>query len=149
MDLVAEPATTAGLYEHEDPKQEKENNMPDTITLKELRAEWPDLVEQIAKEARSDLEAKLKEVAAERDVLQAEKKQAVKLAETRKALKAAGWSDDAITEQRLATAAKLDQDELKEFIAGVPVQKPKSKERHESLDWLANTKSFAESVIVQ
>lgn len=52
VDLVADPATTRGLFEATDHQEEEGANMPaDTLTLEGLKANYPALVETIATQA--------------------------------------------------------------------------------------------------
>jgi len=50
VDLVADPATTRGLFEDTQPEEE-EAEMADTPTLESLKADHPELVEAIGKQA--------------------------------------------------------------------------------------------------
>lgn len=67
VDLVADPATTRGLFEGDQANHEEANDMP--ITLEQLKAEQPDLIEAIGK-AAVEAYAKSKEVTDQREALE-------------------------------------------------------------------------------
>ena len=54
VDLVADPATTRGLFEATEP-DERETIAWDDITIEELQARRPDLIEPILDEAQAEL----------------------------------------------------------------------------------------------
>lgn len=89
VDIVTRPATTDGIFEHEESEEEM------SLTLEELRAKHPEIVEQIAKEA----------VTKTADATE-QQKLAAELAETKKKLEAME-AEQAATKLREATRTKF------------------------------------------
>ncbi len=86
VDVVADPATTNGLFEHEEPLEESEMDMS-TLTMDQIKASRPDLLQSIqeqtlaAHEASEETKARqdeLKTLREENDRLKAEKEVAAK-----------------------------------------------------------------------
>lgn len=143
VDLVADPATTRGLFEHQG-DEESEANMPQDLTLASLKADHLGLVESIVTEALAThansesskaKDALLKEQAEKLDAFEATAALNAKRVKVDAALKEAKLPDELVTEvftEQLLGAK--DDAALKLLIddrAGLakPANKPRSKEQ--------------------
>jgi chorismate mutase len=153
VDLVADPATTRGLYEQaqQDPAQQSKNVPPYSLvqaTLEQLKAERPDLIESLLLEQRAELE----QLRAERDAAVLEQQIAAELA-------TAGLDAALVTElfrQQLrstsdaATRRQLILERV-QFAKAVGAARPSSKDQHsveaQSLPWTTgDVKGFAQRI---
>jgi hypothetical protein len=164
VDLVADPATTRGLYEQAQLPAEGTKLLPTSLaelTMERLKAERPDLVESLVLEQASksseqveirQLRTELEHLRAERDASQLDKQIASELA-------TAGLDAALVTElfrEQLRSAAdaaarrQLILERL-QFAKALAASRPSSKDQHQvevhSLPWApVDSKSFAQRI---
>lgn len=107
VDLVADPATTRGLFEHTGDEEIEVDMGENTLTLASLKADHPGLVKQLLTEAMNDLangeasqakDALIKEQATKLDAFEAGKALDAKRAKVDAALKEAKLPEELATE---------------------------------------------------
>ncbi|MHC4179900.1 MAG: hypothetical protein ACYSWU_20530 [Planctomycetota bacterium] len=126
VDLVADPATTRGLFEATETTEEEGANMPtDTLTLEGLKADYPALVEKIstqAVEAFKDSEENAKQTKALKEALEKIDKLelAEKVAQQVEAVKAmieeAKLPEAAVTKVFISQMTEADEETRKALI---------------------------------
>ena len=169
VDLVADPATTQGLFESEVPTQEEGTNMDD-VTLDKLKTERPDLVTAISESAISDhadseeQKAKQKKIEENLSTLEKENKQLKEDADKAKKeiafkalIESSGVDPEKIDEKMLEHLKTVDEETAKMLLENMKVGvssngKPKSTEQNakENIDNKQakdmDTKTFVESI---
>lgn len=163
VDLVADPATTSGLYEH---TEEPDAMSLTEATLEQIKSARPDLVTAILEDAKSGDESKERDkqfalLEAEVKTLRAEKAASERKAAVDSKLTEAKLPSEVLTEKMRKLAHGMEDAELVEFIEelkgiakGVPSkpsgQKPKSSEQTQVtegvLPQVIDTKSFVSAL---
>ena len=161
VDLVADPATTFGLFESDQANAQEENDMPLTeLTLKDLQDGRPDLIEQLleaerASETQQEKDRKIKELTEQVDQLEV----AAKLRELHdtieQELAAANLPEMMLTEvfrktlQGTADAERRAEliKERQELAKAAKIQKPVSREQQTTEGTIKTTEQFVEAIV--
>lgn len=139
VDIVADPATTAGLFEHTDPTAGGQPMSLETVTLESLKAERPDLLECLRSELAEGEQAKqqaaeLKALKEELDQLKAEKALAEEREKVNQLIAEAKLPEATVTDIFCEQVLVADPDrraaliEDRKVLARAAVAKPKSVE---------------------
>lgn len=120
VDLVADPATVAGLFESEEPEDLEEGNEDMTlkeITMEQLRRERPDLIESFQAELKESVEAqetvkKLKDLQEQLDRVNNEKAELAKVTAISAELKEAKLdeNDKEVVSEAFMSTLKMAKD---------------------------------------
>jgi hypothetical protein len=166
VDLVADPATTRGLFEHHEPHGKESTVDYKEITEAELRASRPDMIAAITKhvmsehansEAEKAKDAKISALEAENKAIKESAEKAERSATIAKELTEAKLPESAITDvfrAQLSEAKDADARKLliedRRKLCGTATGKPQSKEQinavSEGLAAVTDAKSFLSAI---